>query len=262
VIAPAPHRFKEETNMDDMTLTRPNTPSIDLTAALDPSSLAWWIEFEYSEHAAAISALLTRFQAFANVTANGIQDDFIAGHAADFARDLKQASAALDETRTRIKKPILHAQRLVDGEAKKITDQVTAAVREVETRVTAYLRMKEAEARAAAEAEAQRLAALAYDAMRASDMNGAEEVAIEALQAAKEAETLANAKALELTRTRGVGGALTALKDNWTYEIVALHAVPQHLLQVNDAAVRLAIKQGTREIPGLRIFNDTKVMIR
>ena len=251
--------------MDDMTLTRPNAPSIDLTAALDPSSLAWWIEYSYSEHAAAISALLTRFQAFANVTANGIQDDFIAGHAADFARDLKQASAALDETRTRIKKPVLHAQRLIDGEAKKITDQVTAAVREVEARVTAYLRAKEVAARAAAEAEAQRLAEAAHNAMLAADAINtpeADDEAVRALHEAQLAESQATAKALELTRTRGVGGALTALKDNWTYEIVALHAVPQHLLQVNDAAVRLAIKQGQREIPGLRIFNDSKAMIR
>jgi hypothetical protein len=251
--------------MDDMTLTRPNAPSIDLTAALDPSSLAWWIEYSYSEHAAAISALLTRFQAFANVTANGIQDDFIAGHAADFARDLKQASAALDETRTRIKKPVLHAQRMIDGSAKALTDQVTAAVREVETRVTAYLRAKEAEARAAAEAEAQRLAEAAHNAMLAADAINtpeADDAAVQAVQEAQIAESQATAKALELTRTRGVGGALTALRDCWTYEIVALHAVPQHLLQVNDAAVRLAIKQGTREIPGLRIFNDSKAMIR
>ena len=39
-------------------------------------------------------------------------------------------------------------------------------------------------------------------------------------------------------------------------------AVPQHLLRVSDAAVRLAIKQGQREIPGLRIFEDSKAMIR
>ena len=34
------------------------------------------------------------------------------------------------------------------------------------------------------------------------------------------------------------------------------------LLYINDTAVKLAIKQGAREIPGLRIFNDSKAMIR
>ena len=251
--------------MDDMTLTRPNAPSIDLTAALDPSSLAWWIEFEYSEHAAAISALLTRFQAFANVTANGIQDDFIAGHAADFARDLKQASAALDETRTRIKKPVLHAQRMIDGEAKKITDQVTAAVREVETRVTAYLRAKEVAARAAAEAEARRLAleaeARIAEANETND-DAAIEAAVESMDAASKADEMANARALELTRTRGVGGALTALKDNWVAELVDITKVPATYLQLNESVVKAAIKTGVRDIPGIRIWNDARAFVR
>jgi hypothetical protein len=251
--------------MDDMTLTRPNAPSIDLTAALDPSSLAWWIEYSYSEHAAAISALLTRFQAFANVTANGIQDDFIAGHAADFARDLKQASAALDERRTRIMKPVLHAQRLIDVEEKKITDQVTAAVREVETRVTAYLRAKEVAARAAAEAEAARLQAeaelLLVEALQTG--NPVEEESLdEIMNAASNADELANAKALELTRTRGVGGALTALKDNWVAELVDITKVPATYLQLNDSVVKAAIKSGVRDIPGIRIWNDAKAFVR
>jgi len=251
--------------MDDMTLTRPNAPSIDLTAALDPSSLAWWIEYSYSEHAAAISALLTRFQAFANVTANGIQDDFIAGHAADFARDLKQASAALDETRTRIKKPVLHAQRMIDGEAKKITDQVTAAVREVETRVTAYLRAKEVAARAAAEAEAQRLALEAETRIAEANETNDEtaiEAAVESMDAASKADEMANARALELTRTRGVGGALTALKDNWVAELVDITKVPAAYLQLNDSVVKAAIKSGVRDIPGIRIWNDAKAFVR
>jgi hypothetical protein len=242
-----------------------NAPVIDISAALDPDSLSYYIEWSYASHAAAIAALMERFVKFTDVTSIGIQDDFVAGHAADFAKDLKAAANALDETRTRIKKPILHAQRLVDGEAKKLADRVASAVREVEARVTAYLKLKEAEARAAAEAEARRLALEAEARIAEANETNDEtaiEAAVESMDAASKADEMANARALELTRTRGVGGALTALKDNWTYEIVALHAVPQHLLQLNDAAVRLAIKQGQREIPGLRVFNDTKVMIR
>jgi hypothetical protein len=76
------------------------------------------------------------------------------------------------------------------------------------------------------------------------------------------AQKLADAKALELTRTRGLGGALTALKDNWVWSLEDITKVPTHLLQVNDAAVRLAIRQGAREVPGLRIWNDTKAYVR
>jgi hypothetical protein len=231
--------------MDDIVnVTRPNAPAIDLAAALDPASLSAWIEWSYASHAAEMGALLERFVAFTDVTRDGIRDDFIAGHAADFAKDLKAAVNALDGTRTRIKKPVLHAQRLIDGEAKALSDRVMAAVAEVEARVTAYLRLKEAEARRAAEAEAARLAAEADD-ITLAVLNQAEK-----------------ATALELTRTRGLGGALTALKDNWVWSLEDITKVPTHLLQVNDAAVRLSIKQGAREVPGLRIWNDTKAYVR
>jgi hypothetical protein len=251
--------------MNDVNATRSNTPAIDLAAALDPASLWEWIEWSYSQHAAEIGALLERFVAFTNVTADGIRDDFIAGHAADFAKDLKAAVNALDGTRTRIKKPVLHAQRLIDGEAKALSDRVMAAVAEVEARVTAYLRLKEAEVRRAAEAEAARLAAeaerLAAEALRVDGMITAE-TAIEAFETAQQATELANARALELTRTRGLGGALTALVDRWTYEVVDMAVMPRGYLMPNDAAIRGSIKAGVRDIPGLRIFNDSKAMIR
>ena len=222
-----------------------NAPVVDLDAALDPALLAAWIEFSYSAHAAAIDALLTRFVKFSEVTASGIADDFVAGHAADFARDLKAAARALDETHTRIKKPVLHAQRLIDGAAKALSDRVASAVREVEARVTAYLKVKEAEARAKLEAEEAARAAADTPDITLAVLNQAEE-----------------ATALELTRTRGVGGALTALQDRWVFEVVDITKVPTHLLQVNDAAVRAAIKQGAREVPGIRIWNNAKAFVR
>jgi hypothetical protein len=158
---------------------------------------------------------------------------------------------------------VLHAQRLIDGEAKALSDRVMAAVAEVEARVTTYLRAKEAEVRRAAELEAARLAAeaerLASEALRTGELA---EVAVEGFKAAEEAAEMANARALELTRTRGLGGALTALKDNWVWALEDITKVPNHLLQVNDAAVRLAIRQGAREVPGLRIWNDTKAYVR
>lgn len=246
-------------------MTRPNAPTIDLTTALDPAQLYSWIEFNYEDHALAITTLLERFVAFSNVTAGGIADDFIAGHAADFARDLKAAANALDETRTRIKKPVLYAQRLIDGEAKKLTDRVAAAVREVETRVTAYLRIKEAEARKAAEEEAARLQAeaerLTAEALQTGD--GAEaDIAVAIFNQAEQADALANANTLELTRTRGTQGALTALKSNWVAELEDITKVPMAFLMINDAVVKAAIRSGVRDIPGLRIWNDARAFVR
>lgn len=241
-----------------------NTPRINLTAALDPASLQWWIEYEYSQHAAAIDALMERFSKFCFVTAAGIPDDYMAGVSADFAHELKQTANALDDTRTRIKRPVLHAQRQIDGTAKKLTDRLTAAVAEVETRITAYLKIKEQEARARAQAEADRLRAEAEQRAAEALRQGATEAetAVEAFDAADKAQELANARGLELTRTRGVGGALTALKDNWTYEVTDIAKVPTAYLVINDALVRAMLKTGVRDLPGLRIYNEPKAYVR
>ena len=122
---------------------------------------------------------------------------------------------------------------------------MASAVREVEARVTAYFAGEgKREARAAIEAEA---------AARTVDEA---DITLAVLNQAEEAT------ALELTRTRGVGGALTALKDNWVAELVDITKVPVAYLQVNDATVRAAIRSGVRDIPGLRIVNEAKAMIR
>ena len=245
-----------------------NAPVVDLDRALDPASLAAWIEFSYSAHAAAIDALLTRFVKFSEVTASGIADDFVAGHAADFAKELKAAINALDETRTRIKKPVLHAQRMIDGSAKKLSESATAAVLLVEARITEYLRLKEAEARKTAEAEAARLQAeaeLKVAEALMSPLADLDQAAFDALNLAQEANELANARALELLTLharRGRGYCESGLVDKWTYSVENLAIVPPHFLMINDAAVKLAIKQGERIVPGLRIWNDTRVMVR
>ena len=117
-----------------------NVPHVDLAAALDPAALAIWLDYQYAEHAANNRALMERHQKFLDVTKDGISDDVIAGAAADFAKVLKAEAGATDETRTRIKAPVLHAQRLIDGEAKKLTDRLTAAAATVQTRLTVFLR--------------------------------------------------------------------------------------------------------------------------
>lgn len=242
-----------------------NIPRVDLAAALNPAALVPWIEYQYADHAAHVGVLATRFEKFLEVTKDGIGDDVLAGHATDFAKELKSAASATDETRTKIKAPVLHAQRLIDGEARKLTDKVNACAAVVTARITAFLRDKEAKARLAAEIEAARLAHEADAAIATSNelqTPEALEVAVEAFGAAQEAEQQATAAPIELTRTRSIMGSLTGLKDNWTYETVDLSKVPAHLLILNDAAVKLAIKQGTREIPGLRIWNDAKAYVR
>jgi hypothetical protein len=242
-----------------------NVPVVDLAGALAPDKLTAWLDYQFADHVSNVATLTARYEKFCEVTASGIGDDVMAGHSTDFVKLLKDEINATDTTRTRIKAPVLHAQRLIDGEAKKLTDQLNTEAGVVTDRITDFLRRKEAEARRAAEAEAERLRIEAEARIAEAQATATIEANLSALEAIDQAETaaaIAEAKPIELTRTRSAGGGLTGLKDNWVYDVVDLAKVPAHLLTVNDAAVKLAIKQGSREIPGIRIWNNAKAFVR
>ena len=242
-----------------------NTPTLNLAAALDPAAILAWLEYEYVSPAVRRNDLMAAFQRFGDATREGIHDDAMAGRATDFVKQFKATQSDLNDIRTRIKAPVLHAQRLIDGEAKKIADELAGAEKTIATRIGAFLQEKEAAARKAAEAEAMRLAAEAEAAIKAAQDAAAPEIVDVAIQAMADAETAraaAEAAPLELSRTRSALGSIAGLKDNWTFTVEDISKIPAAFLTVNDATVKAAIKTGTRDIPGIRSFNDARVMIR
>ena len=242
-----------------------NAPVIDLPSALDPRQLEPWVDFQYAQHASAIETLMVRHGRFLQITEGGISDDIMLGHASDFAKLLRAADVDLNNTRTNIKKPVLHAQRLIDGKAKALADQITMALTDIELRSKVWLKKKEDANREAARLEALRLAAEAERLIAEAQQSGTKEDAETAwntMDEADAAQKLAEAKALELTRTRSQGGSLTGLRDNYVHKLVDITKVPMAYLQVNDALVKAAIKSGVRQIEGLEIYNDPKVMVR
>jgi hypothetical protein len=207
--------------------------------------------------------LRDRYERFLIATRNGIADEHICGIATDFREQVKAGIADCDKTRSAIKAPVLQAQRLIDGAAKAISDPLANLLPIIEQRIAAFLAAKARAEREAAEREAQRLAAAALDAMHQNDHGEVtNDVAIEALQAAQEAEARATASLPELSRVRSVHNSVAGLSDNWEYGITHPDLVPRQFLMVNDAAVKAAIKGGAREIPGLSIFNSPRVYTR
>lgn len=51
-------------------------------------------------------------------------------------------------------------------------------------------------------------------------------------------------------------------RREWTFEIVDPMAVPREYLMINEKEIRAAVKRGIREIPGVRIYEETKTVIR
>jgi hypothetical protein len=63
------------------------------------------------------------------------------------------------------------------------------------------------------------------------------------------------------TVTRTAEGSSNVSK-HWNFEIVNADEVPRQYLVIDDKAINLAIKAGVREIPGVRIFQDTRISFR
>ena len=246
--------------------TRTNRPVVDLYAVLSPETLAAFLEDRFEPRVARGAELLERYKKFLTATVSGIANDQVNAAATDFAKMIRIEIKEVDDTRVAIKAPVLAASRQIDGKGKELTDPLLAASIEIERRVTAFLKEKDrkarqaaAEAAARAEAEAQRL----MDEAAATGSQEAETAAVEAIAEQQAAEAVVEAPTPELSRVRTANqvygrpcGTIGSLKS------LDLNAVPAHFLMLNEAAVKLAIKQGVRTIPGLKIENRPKVAIR
>lgn len=118
---------------------------------------------------------------------------------------------------------------------------------------------REAAARAAAQADAaarhareqDRAAALAA----AAEARAREAAARDAEQQAHEAPSLPVVAPVVAAPAALVGGgAKVATRKRWTYEIIDFSRVPDRFKEIAKGEVRDAIREGARDVPGLRIF--------
>lgn len=242
-----------------------NLPAIDLTRALEPETLAVWLDSQFAPQSATVDELLASYGRFLVVTASGIASEEIAGRATDLVRKMRNLNEETEKERVRIKAPVLSAQRAIDGAATTIKARLSAPLAEVNRRVTVFLQAKEIEVRrlamleaARAEAEATRLT---QEAIRGA---GGETVkqAIEEIGKQQEAEAVVAAPAKDVARVRSTTGGTASLAENWIYSVVDITKVPRELLMIDDAKVRAMIKVGIRKIEGLLIKNEPKATIR
>lgn len=71
-------------------------------------------------------------------------------------------------------------------------------------------------------------------------------------------------RAIELSEkaesvTASVGESV--VQKRWTFEAVDIDKIPREYLVPNEAAIRLAIREGVREIPGLKIYQKENIRI-
>lgn len=176
------------------------------------------------------------------------------------------------------KRPLMNAVDAVRGFFRGKQERLDKGKQVLDKRVKAYQdaerARKAAEAAEAArklrEQEAQQRAA-AEAARLEADRKNAELAAAAAKVTgiqAQQAEAQSVAKAAEHVRVKSADGATATAQTFWTHEVLDLAAIPPAMLwpfvsdQAKLAAITAFVKAGNRELPGVRIFEDTRPVYR
>lgn len=204
-----------------------------------------------------------------------ITSDDANAQAADFIKAATALAKRSEDAREQEKKPFLDAGRDVDAFFKELSAPVLTAKASVYKHVTAYLdakvkaeRAAQAEAERVAREEAARKLAEAEAQKDTAKADAALDAAVRLEGYADQAAKVVAMRPSELAKTTTTSGVTTTLKTEWAFEIedakrIPLDALRPYLdLAAIEKAIRAAVKMGTRELPGVRIFEQSKAVVR
>lgn len=239
----------------------------------NPPSLAEILK----ETHASLFAALDELKELANGAPKEIADDKQAAAVAELAADGNAIWKKLDAARVAEKAPFLKGQREVDGTFREPLELADAIDKRLMKRVTVYNNAKAARARQAQlelEATARKIAEdarlAAEDAMKAGRTEDAMADLADASHAEDRADDIAQAapSIADQTRIQTDSGLTIGTRAEWTFEITDYDAIPLDKLRqlikrdAIEAALRQFVKNGNREIAGVRIYEDHKATRR
>lgn len=162
------------------------------------------------------------------------------------------AKKELDEIKATFKEPesfIANAEEIM---REKINHFLNLQRQKIEEEARALKQKAEEEAlRQAEELEALKSGAGEYDAVTRKAM-------IEAIESKQNKLIDATAKRAEINQST----TNSVVRNVWAFRVVDFKKIPFEYLQLNETAVRSAIKEGVREIEGLEIFKECQVAIK
>lgn len=179
--------------------------------------------------------------------------------------------------------PLAAADKVIRERLGAYQDEVERLRREEEARLEAERQEREAKARAErerqerearekreqAEREAREAAAKAKADQDAEAARLADEAKAKADEARTAEQAVAALPTFELPKAvvpeapalRSASGSV-ATRKRWTHEIVDESRIPRQYMKVDEQAIRQAIRDGAREIPGVKIEQASELAVR
>ena len=212
----------------------------------------------------------------ANGAPKEIENAEQAAAVADIAASAGSGRKALDEARKVEKDPFLQGGRDVDNTFRDPIDRLDRIDKALMQRVTAFNRKvaeAERQAREQLEREQREAAAAAQrsaeEAMKAGRTDDAMAELQDATFATERADEIAQAPAIhDAPRIQTASGLTVGSRTEWTFEITDYDAIPLDKLRALirrdaiEAALRQFVKNGNRELQGVKIFEDMKATRR
>lgn len=205
-----------------------------------------------------------------------VVDDTDFAAVGDLAVAARNLGKRIEETRKDETDPLFRAQKDIKAHFDAFADRLARAIKPHQDAADTYTRAKAAEERRLREEEARKLrereAAERAKAEQASGATAARaEGRAEALAAkADAAEEAANQSAADLVRTRGAGGTTASASTKWDFAIEDYDAIDlnklrpflnrDHVEQGIRSMVR--VQKGNTNLPGVRVFQDTRAAFR
>jgi hypothetical protein len=265
--------------MPDTQVAGHDVPGLGHNQPPDDVLDANWLKERLTADYAELATRVIELEAATERVAPTVNDEGTAQKLTDFVgKQLRPLITDLVGAHGTEKRPYFKAGQVCDDFFLRRRDRVEACIKTIERRVQKFheafreaQRKREAEERRraeeqqrAAEAEQRRLQAEADQRAAQGDRQGSARVAAEAEAAGERAEhaaAIVTAPA-EPVRIHGDYGSTAFVRSRLDYEVLDPLLIPLGYLTIDDKAVRAAMAEGVREIPGLRIFETEKLTIR
>lgn len=217
---------------------------------------------------------LTMIQEF--VKTHKIVDQQSLLDATEFLAKAKRAIKLYDEKRLDLTRGLKATVKKIEEIFKAKTNPLDEAISKLSASILKYnqelqqKRLKEAQENA--EREKQERIKKAQEEAEAAKLTASifgdeeeEEAVAEAEQKVEEAkQEIVKVEPVKTAAVRTMSGTSTIRKD-WTYEVVSLDELAKSRVDLvieNSVAIRQAIRNGEREIPGLRIYQKETLSVR
>ncbi len=184
---------------------------------------------ELTKHAFKIERMVE----YANTFDIGSQDE--AEEALSFAVEAKTLFKKIEGLRKEITDPARKFITKVNDSARVFTEKLEKVEEILKAKIDAWKKKKEEEQRKA-QAEAEVFA-------QAMDLSVVPYVE-------------------EAPKTIRSDGGMSYEKMEWKFDVEDLSKVPMHLLTIDEEKVKTMLRAGVRTIPGLKIYSETKTVIR